>query len=67
MKGIIYYDCFNNSINDESRESLVDTTLSILKLLLPGSAFHCPYYIKKLSHEKHVAFYENKKKKKNFL
>ena len=23
---------------------------------LKGSAFHCPYYIKKLSHEKHVAF-----------
>jgi len=28
---------------------------------LKGSAFHCPYYIKKLSHEKHVAFYEIKK------
>ena len=27
-----------------------------------GSAFHCPYYnIKKLSHEKHVAFNEIKK------
>ena len=25
-----------------------------------GSAFHCPYYIKKLSHEKHVEFYEIK-------
>jgi len=24
---------------------------------LKGSAFYCPYYIKKLSHEKHVAFY----------
>ena len=23
---------------------------------LKGSTFHCPYYIKKLSHEKHVAF-----------
>ena len=27
---------------------------------LKGSAFHCPYYIKKHSHEKHVAFYEIK-------
>ena len=27
---------------------------------LKGSAFHCPYYIKKLSHEKHVAFNEIK-------
>ena len=27
---------------------------------LNGSAFHCPYYIKKLSHEKHVAFYKIK-------
>ena len=26
-----------------------------------GSAFHCPYYIKKLSHEKHVAFNEIKR------
>ena len=25
---------------------------------IKGSAFHCPYYIKKLSHEKHVAFYK---------
>ena len=23
---------------------------------LKGSAFHCPYYIKKLSHEKHITF-----------
>ena len=30
---------------------------------LKGSAFHCPYYVKKLSHEKHVAFNEIK----NFL
>ena len=28
---------------------------------LKGSAFHCPYYIKKLSHEKHIAFYNIKK------
>ena len=28
---------------------------------LKGSAFHCPYYIKKLSHEKHIAFYKIKK------
>jgi len=27
---------------------------------LKGSAFHCPYYIKKLSHKKHVAFYKIK-------
>jgi len=27
---------------------------------LKGSAFHCPYYIKKLFHEKHVAFNEIK-------
>jgi len=27
---------------------------------LKGTAFHCPYYIKKLSHEKHVAFNEIK-------
>ena len=27
---------------------------------LKGSAFHCPYYIKKLSYEKHVAFNEIK-------
>jgi len=28
---------------------------------LKGSTFHCPYYIKKLSHEKHVALYKIKK------
>jgi len=28
---------------------------------LKGLAFHCPYYIKKLSHEKHIAFYKIKK------
>ena len=28
---------------------------------LKGSAFHCQYYIKKLFHEKHVAFYKIKK------
>jgi len=28
---------------------------------LKGSAFHCPYYIKKLSHEKHIVFYKIKK------
>ena len=27
---------------------------------LKGSAFHCPYYIKKFSHKKHVAFYKIK-------
>ena len=28
---------------------------------LEGSAFHCPAYIKKLSHEKHLAYYNIKK------
>jgi len=48
---------------DEMVENLINTANNIgkdIKAFIPsnlkGSAFHCLYYIKKLSHEKHIAF-----------
>ena len=44
-------DKFINTANNIGKdiEAFIPTNLK-------GSAFHCPYYIKKLSHEKHIAF-----------
>jgi len=48
---------------DEMVEKFINTANNIgkdIKAFIPtnlkGSSFHCPYYIKKLSHEKHIAF-----------
>eukprot|EP00833_Pecoramyces_ruminatium_P008357 jgi/Orpsp1_1/1182389/evm.model.c7180000081096.1 len=48
---------------DEMVEKFINTSNNIgkdIKAFIPtdlkGSAFHCPFYIKKLSHEKHIAF-----------
>ena len=54
---------FNSLTADEMVEKFINTADNIgkdIKAFIPtdlkGSAFHCPYYIKKLSHEKHIAF-----------
>jgi len=45
----------------ESSNKVGDKVHARVPCNLKGSAFHCPYYIKKLSHEKHIAFYKIKK------
>ena len=54
---------YNSLTADEMVEKFINTANNIgkdIKAFIPtnlkGSAFHCPYYIKKLSHEKHIAF-----------
>jgi len=54
---------YNSLTADEMVEKFINTANNIgkdIKAFIPtnlkGSAFHCPYYIKRLSHEKHIAF-----------
>ena len=54
---------YNSLTADEMVEKFINTANNIgkdIKAFIPtnlkGSAFHCPYYIKKLSHEKHIVF-----------
>jgi len=54
---------YNSLTADEMVEKFINTANNIgkdIKALIPsnlkGSAFHCPYYTKKLSHVKHIAF-----------
>ena len=54
---------YNSLTSDEMVEKFINTVNNIWKDIkafistnLKGSAFHCPYYIKKLSLEKHIAF-----------
>jgi len=45
----------------ETANKIGDKVYARVPCDLKDSAFYCPYYIKKLSHEKHVAFNEIKK------
>jgi len=54
---------YNSLMADKMVENFINTANNIgkdIKAFIPinlkGSAFYCPYYIKKLSHEKHIAF-----------
>eukprot|EP00833_Pecoramyces_ruminatium_P010362 jgi/Orpsp1_1/1184394/evm.model.c7180000089342.1 len=67
----VLYDEFKNNEELNSSEMVnkfIDTANNIgdkIKARVPsdlkGTAFHCPYYIKKLSHEKHIAYNKIKK------
>ena len=65
---------YNSLTADEMVEKFINTANNIgkdIKAFIPtnlkGSAFHCPYYIKKLSHEKHIAFRNNCENVDNYL
>ena len=51
MDSIAVVEKFINTANNIGKD-----IKAFIPTNLKGSAFHCPYYIKKLSHEKHIAF-----------
>jgi len=58
-----YFPILANELEYDMVDKFLDTTNSIgkeIKAIVPanlkGTAFHCPQYIKNLSHEKHIAY-----------